>query len=786
MERVTPPLRILVVVSFPWDARLGAPQVWMELAAQWRASGHHVEKYSLSDAFPDGAGAGSKFLINQLRFAYRAAAFVKQNGHRFDVIDAFIGALPFSKARLGFDGLMVARSVGLHRWYDAFERDVARRWPRRRTGRVIGRIFYSLTRRQLLRASETSLRRADLINVPNVEEAEFLRQEIRPPERVFVQPYGLTAVRRRTLHDAAAPAEVRLAQRRVCFVGMWSARKGAYDWGRIIALVRAQLPDTRFTFIGTMVESATIAAELGPASAGIDFISSYDPAELPGLLAAHTVGAFPSYVEGFGLAVLEQLAARIPMVAYDAAGPRDILGHELREGLVPVGDVEAFAESLIRILRMDGNSYQELAERSSACAARFSWSAIAGATVKQYRQSLSSPACPSIMFVQPFTLTTAGGGARILRALLAGSPVPCTIVCTSPERPDASADADQLHIPFRPFFGRIERTRLAPLPEKVAPLSRPFFRKRLRAACRQRRAIGIHAIPHAGLDFYDSYTVAKELGLPFFLQVHDDLLYSAKGRLNLRRAGEALQEAWTGADARFVISRQLGDEYCRRYGDQEFVTITDGVESIAEAPVASNTSELRLYFMGLFHIGYEENLRVLLSALARLRELRPQLPISLTMRCGQLRPHLLDGAEGVRVLPFGSEADVRNDLASADLLYLPLPFGAQFERFTKLSLSTKLVTYVGSGIPILYHGPGDAAVCELLRENDAAFLQTELAVESMLSNLAKFADQPDRRRDVAQHALQLAHANFMLADQQRKFWNAIMPFYGGTAVADSR
>ncbi|MDQ6625243.1 MAG: glycosyltransferase family 4 protein, partial [Verrucomicrobiota bacterium] len=326
MESVTQPLRILVVVSFPWDPRLGAPQVWMELAAQWRAAGHQVEKYSLSDAFPDGAGAGPRFLINQLRFAYKAAAFVKENGHRFDVIDAFIGALPFSKARLGFHGLVVARSVGLHRWYDAFEKDVARRWPKRSRGRLRGRLFYSLARRQLLRASERSLRLADLVNVPNAQEAKFLRQEIRPAERVFVQPYGLTEARRLALREAAASADVRLAERRVCFVGMWSARKGAYDWRRIIALVRAQLPEARFTFFGTMVEAATITSELGQASDGVEFISSYDPAELPALLALQTVGAFPSYVEGFGLAVLEQLASGIPTVAYDAAGPRDILG----------------------------------------------------------------------------------------------------------------------------------------------------------------------------------------------------------------------------------------------------------------------------------------------------------------------------------------------------------------------------------------------------------------------------------------------------------------------------
>lgn len=777
MERVKP-LRILVVVSFPWDARLGAPQVWMELAAQWRATENIVEKYSLSDAFPDGAGSGPKFLINQIRFAYRAAAFVRKNAHRFDVIDAFIGALPFSKTQLGFRGLVVARSVGLHRFYDAFEKGVAARWPQRPRGGFRGRIFYRSTRWRLLHASEKSLRVADLINVPNTEEAIYLRKEIRPPERVIVHPYGLTEARRAALSKAAILVEARLKEQRVCFVGMWSARKGAYDWARLIEAIRAQIPNARFTFLGTMVEPATILADLGGAGEALKFISAYDPDELPALLASQTVGAFPSYVEGFGLAVLEQLAAGIPTVAYDAAGPRDILGDELNGMLVPVGDVDAFADGIIAVLRMDSARYRELAEVSRARAAQFSWPSVAAATLDSYRASLASLPPPSIMFVQPFTLTTAGGGARILRALLTDSPIPFTVVSTAPEPPKTPDHRNQIHLPMRPFFGRIERTRLSSLPEKVTPLTRPFFRRRLRAACRARGAIAVHAIPHAGLDFYDSYAVAQELGLPFFLQVHDDFLYSAKGRVEVRRSEAAVREVWNSADVRFVISPQLGDEYCRRYGQQEFITITDGVEAIARSPRALDSRELRLYFMGLFHIGYEENLRVLLSALARLRELKPDLTISITMRCGQLRPHLIRGFDGLRVLPFGSEADVHADLEQADLLYLPLPFGAEFEHFTKLSLSTKLITYLGSGIPILYHGPREAAVCELLRENDAAFLETDVAVDTMTATLARASAEPEAARQRAQNALDLAKSSFMLADQRRKFWDAIAPFCG--------
>jgi glycosyltransferase involved in cell wall biosynthesis len=326
MEQNAKPLRILMIVNLPWDPRLGASRVWMELAEQWRAAGHTVEKFSLTDAFPGARAARITFAVRQITFIRKAAAFVRQNAERFDVIDALVGTLPFSRHELGFRGIVVARSVGLYRLYDKFDQTMQQRWPRPPEGKLVGRWLYGYTRRRLLQASERSVRKADLINVPNETEAVCLRDEIRVGRPILVQPYGFTDARRQALGDAAASPERRIAEKRVCFVGMWGPRKGAYDWGAIIQRVRAQVPDAKFRFLGTMLAEEIVRKDLGPsASAEIEFVSDYQPDELPKLLSDCTVGAFPSYVEGFGLAVIEQLAAGLPTVAYDTAGPRDIL-----------------------------------------------------------------------------------------------------------------------------------------------------------------------------------------------------------------------------------------------------------------------------------------------------------------------------------------------------------------------------------------------------------------------------------------------------------------------------
>lgn len=384
------PLRILIVLDLPWDVRLGACRVWMELAEQWRALGHSVEQFSFSEAFPGVRATGYSFSLQRIAFMRKAAGFVRANGHRFDIIDALIGTLPFSREELGFGGAIVARSVGLYRFYGRFEESVWRRWPRLPRGSLAGRLFYWFVRRRLWRASETAVRKADLVNVPNAEEAACLREESGVANAIIVQPYGLTQQSRRALEKAAANPSDRLAQKRICFIGMWSARKGAHDWEKIIERVRARVPAAQFRFLGTMTESGAVRSDLGPGAAeGVELITDYKPDELPALLSDCTVGAFPSYVEGFGLAVLEQLAAGLPTVSYNIAGPRDLLEQRLPQLLVPSGDIERFAAALCDILLASAPVYAQLSRESAEATTRFSWSEIARDTLRAYETLLA-------------------------------------------------------------------------------------------------------------------------------------------------------------------------------------------------------------------------------------------------------------------------------------------------------------------------------------------------------------------------------------------------------------
>src|SRR5688572_7810998 len=98
-----------------------------------------------------------------------------------------------------------------------------------------------------------------------------------------------------------------------------------------------------------------------------------------------------------------------------------------------------------------------------------------------------------IAFVQPYGLQAHGGGARILRSLLADSPVPYAIINTSPWPGPVAPAEDEIRLRRRPAAGRLDSTRLAPLLAHADIWFGGGFRERLRETCRSLGATAVHA-----------------------------------------------------------------------------------------------------------------------------------------------------------------------------------------------------------------------------------------------------------------------------------------------------
>jgi glycosyltransferase involved in cell wall biosynthesis len=373
-----------------------------------------------------------------------------------------------------------------------------------------------------------------------------------------------------------------------------------------------------------------------------------------------------------------------------------------------------------------------------------------------------------IVFVQPFGLNSPGGGPRILRALLKDAPVNFLSVCTSLLAPPSTSIGPEVHFPIRRHFGRIESTRLAPFAWHLARRERTAFCRDLEKLCAGRRASVIHAIPH-GLEFWHAFEVARKLGIRYVLNVHDELDYNLRNRPDLSEAKRQLEIVWKRADARFVISEPMGEEYCRRYGNRRYEIVTDGLLKVPEFSLARPGNNFRVYFMGALHLSYEPNFLALQEALNQVVKASPETNVRLCCRGSSLPKG--DVRFPVTILPWGSEEDVAQDIDNADLLYLPLPFDKRHESFYRYSLSTKMITYLGSGIAMLYHGPADAAAGRLLAEKRAGLLWYSL---SPTTGFELLTGRIEDRRTTAENALKLGRTQFHLSDQRLRFWSTVL------------
>jgi glycosyltransferase involved in cell wall biosynthesis len=371
----------------------------------------------------------------------------------------------------------------------------------------------------------------------------------------------------------------------------------------------------------------------------------------------------------------------------------------------------------------------------------------------------------TLISVQSFGMASPGGGPHILRALFEDPPIPVISVVTGVARPPAGPHRE-LHLPMRPKLPT-DGTRLNHWGDGLETALATLAARRLRALLRAHGATVVHAVTHSP-SFWPALRAARSLGVPAVLSVHDDLRYLLRDAPLRRVSLHRLSAAWNGADERIVIAEAMGREYAGRYGERPYDVVTDGLQP-GELHAPRVRGGLDIYFAGLFHRGYRENLVQLLRALDLVATRTAGTNASVTARCGSL-PGSFDAGVPVRVLPFGPESAVQEDLERADLLYLPLMFGEAYRDMTDFSLSTKLVTYLGSGIPILYHGPPRGAAYEVLARNDAAILATSNEPEAIAAVLSHAGE---RGTTVVENALELARRTFMLDQQRERFWNAV-------------
>lgn len=173
-----------------------------------------------------------------------------------------------------------------------------------------------------------------------------------PPEKCEVIPNCIDLKK----YPAAKPADLQSlgipsGHRAITFVGRLTPQKGMAWLLKSALLWMAKLPDCDLLLVGDGPMRRTL--EIGIRTAGVAdrvHLAGWR-ADVPAILAASSLLVLPSAWEGMPNVVLEAMASRLPVVASDVEGVRELLGPGDKWQIVRYGDTQLLYDSIVNLMR---------------------------------------------------------------------------------------------------------------------------------------------------------------------------------------------------------------------------------------------------------------------------------------------------------------------------------------------------------------------------------------------------------------------------------------------------
>lgn len=177
-------------------------------------------------------------------------------------------------------------------------------------------------------------------------------------------------------HETYTPEQplVKYDRPTVIYLGRLKKYKSVHHLIQALPLVRRSVPDARVLIVGDgdyLQPLRKLTADLKLQDA-VEFTGFVDSAtKLMHLRRSH-ISVYPSPKEGWGITNIEANACGTPVVAANAPGLRDSVNPDKSGLLYPYGNIEDFAQQLIRLLT-DRPLYEKLVQGGLAWARRFTW-----------------------------------------------------------------------------------------------------------------------------------------------------------------------------------------------------------------------------------------------------------------------------------------------------------------------------------------------------------------------------------------------------------------------------
>lgn len=377
-------MKILITIHHDLDRNAGAPGATWKLGQEYQKLGHEVEYYSF-DNLPDKLSG----LVESIMFPGFVASHISAlvNKEAVDVVDASTGdawiwAKMRRRSRENFP-LLVTRSHGLEHIMHLENLEEARR------GKLHLSWKYPLYHGGFrLWEVATSIRNADLVLLLNHSDAEYVVEKLGVnSEQMGIVANGIPEEFLNLPFEPMSMAEdsaICIAQ-----VGNYIARKGI-EYGAIaLNAILARYPQVKVSFLGTGCSEAEVHADFEPAVRDrIRVVPRYQHENLPELLRGHHIKLFPTFSEGFGLALIEAMACGLAPITTTTPGPMEIVNDGHDGIFIPSRDSQAIKNALERLIT-DRPYLEKLRRNACATAQKYSWHRIARDNLTFYEAALA-------------------------------------------------------------------------------------------------------------------------------------------------------------------------------------------------------------------------------------------------------------------------------------------------------------------------------------------------------------------------------------------------------------
>jgi glycosyltransferase involved in cell wall biosynthesis len=266
--------------------------------------------------------------------------------------------------------------------------------------------------------------------------------------------------------------------------------------------------------------------------------------------------------------------------------------------------------------------------------------------------------------------------------------------------------------------------------------------------------------------------VQRRFSLPLVVHFMDDWQAAIHrggllSPLQRRRMQGLIARLVATARIRLGICDAMCTEYAQRFG-QPFLAFQNTIDTARWAPLAERDRRVRspirvLYAGSVLGFAQADSLVECCAAVAALRDGGMQIRVDIYSPPAQtapLRDRLAGSSDAVRLHDvISDDATYFRSLASADILLLPVNFDDHSVRYIRLSMPTKVPSYLVSGTPVLVYGPAEVAQVEYARTAGWGFVVHGRGVKALADAITRLTTDGALRERLSATAQLVAVAN---------------------------